>query len=299
MQRRVGVRACSPAQIGHNPFSSSATSPGRESRTNKRVGQRCRHCKRTIRSSSASSRGKGHSTSAPGGARCARPAPSDYGLLPEAEGRGPQGAESSGRPGPHGPVAGGQGSAGDRGRFFERWGRDYDADFQVRIDRFQRLSDPWTLRQVVEENREILAELLDLDVRDYLHARGLIPRSTLQSIPTDSLLPKAREILFKRRRNPAHAAEAEEIAQAVTAWMPRCCWKVGPRTGWRGSALGKGPPVDPCRRGRGLFRDLAMHLPLAGAERLTCVRGHDVEIEFAPATHRSSPGQGGRGLHGR
>jgi hypothetical protein len=67
----------------------------------------------------------------------------------------------------------------------------------------------------VEENGEILAEHLELDVRDYLHARGLIPLSTLRSIPTDRLLPKAREILSKRRRNPAHAAEEGQIAQAV------------------------------------------------------------------------------------
>jgi hypothetical protein len=31
----------------------------------------------------------------------------------------------------------------------------------------------------------------------------------------------------------------------------------------------------------GLFWDLSMHLPLAGTDRLACVRGRDVEIEFA------------------
>ena len=210
--------------------------------------------------------------------------PSDYGLLPEAEGRRARKALNL-------PVGlalmdllrEGKDLPEIVGRFFERWGRDYDADFQVRIDRFQRLSDPWTLRQVVEENRDIFAEHLDLDVREYLHARGLIPRSTLQSIPTDRLLPKAREILFKRRRNPAHAAEAEEIARAVglldTKMLLGTLVRVlgGELSRWEKDRL-----LIHADEVAGLFRDLAMHLPLAGADRLTCVRGHDVEIELAP-----------------
>ena len=210
--------------------------------------------------------------------------PSDYGLLPEAEGRRARKALNL-------PVGlalmdllrEGKDLPEIVGRFFERWGRDYDADFQVRIDRFRRLSDPWTLRQVVEENREILAEHLDLDVRDYLHARGLIPRSTLQSIPTDRLLPKAREILLKRRRNPAHAAEAEEIARAVGLLDTKMLLGTLVRVlGGELSRWGKDRLLIHADEVAGLFRDLAMHLPLAGADRLTCVRGHDVEIELAP-----------------
>jgi hypothetical protein len=210
--------------------------------------------------------------------------PSDYGLLPGAEGRRVRKALNL-------PVGlalmdllrEDEDLPEIMGKFFERWGRDFDADFQVRIDRFQHLSDPWTLRQVVEENREILAGYLDVDVRDYLDTRGLIPRSTLRAIPADRLLPKAREILSKRRRNPAHAAEAEQIAQAVAfldakTLLGQIVRVLGEEVSrWAKDRLMN--HVDEVAR---LFRDLSMHIPLAGADRLACVRGQDVEIEFAP-----------------
>jgi hypothetical protein len=169
------------------------------------------------------------------------------------------------------------------GKFYERWGRDFHADFQVRIDGFQRLSDPWTLRQVVEENRQILAQHLDVDVREYLHARGLVPRSTLRSIPTDRLLPKAKEILSKRRRNPAHASEKEQIAQAVAFVEAKMLLgEVARVLGGEISRWGKDRLMIHADEVARLFQDLSRHLPLAGADRLACVRGHDVEVEFAP-----------------
>ncbi len=210
--------------------------------------------------------------------------PSDYGLLPGAQGRRARKALNL-------PVGlaimhllrEGKDLAEMMGKFFERWGRDFEADFGVRLDRFQRLSDPWTLRQVVDENRAVFAEYLDVDVRDYLHARGLIPRSTLRSIPTERLLAKAREILSKRRRNPAHAAEAEQIAQAVAfldARMLLC--QVGRVLGGEVSRWGKDRLIFHADEVACLLRDLSTHLPLTGADGLACVRGHDVEIEFAP-----------------
>jgi len=211
--------------------------------------------------------------------------PSDYGLLPGAEGRRARKALNL-------PVGlalmdllrQGKDLPEIMGKFFERWGRDFDSDFQVRIDRFQRLSDPWTLRQVVEENREILAEHLEVDVREYLHARGLIPLSTLRSIPTDRLLPKAREILSKRRRNPAHAAEEGQIAQAVALLEAKMLLgEVARMLGGREvSRWGKDRLMAHADEVARLFRDLSVHLPLAGADRLACVRGYDVEVEFAP-----------------
>lgn len=210
--------------------------------------------------------------------------PSDYGLLPESEGRRARKALNL-------PVGlaltdllrEGKDLPEIMAKFFERWGRDFEGDFRVRIDRFQRLSDPWTLRQVVEGNRDILVEHLELDVRDYLHAQGLIPRSTLQSIPRDCLLPKAREILSKRRRNPAHAAEAEAIARAVNLLDAKML--LGELVRVLGSELSRWASdrlLIHADEVAGLLRDLSMHLRVTGTDRLACVRGHDVEIEFAP-----------------
>jgi len=210
--------------------------------------------------------------------------PSDYGLLPGAEGRRARKALNL-------PVGlalmdllrEGKDLPEIMGKFYERWGRDFHADFKVRIDGFQRLSDPWTLRQVVEENRQILAEHLEVDVREYLHARGLVPRSTLRSIPTDRLLPKAKEILSKRRRNPAHAAEEEQIAQAVAFLDAKMLLgEVARVLGGEISRWGKDRLTIHADEVARLFQDLSRHLPLAGAARLACVRGHDVEVEFAP-----------------
>ncbi len=210
--------------------------------------------------------------------------PSDYGLLPGAKGRRARKALNL-------PVGlalmdllrEGKDLPEIMGKFFERWGRDFDADFQVRVDRFQRLSDPWTLRQVVEENREILAENLDVDVRDYLHASGLIPLSTLRSIPADRLLPKTREILAKRRRNPAHAAAEGQITQAIALLDAKMLLgEVTRMLGGEISRWGQDRLMFHADEVARLFRDLSMHLPLAGADRLACVRGDDVEVEFAP-----------------
>lgn len=210
--------------------------------------------------------------------------PSEYGLLPGAEGRRARKALNL----PVGLALMDQLREGKdlpeiMGKFFERWGRDFDADFQVRIDRFQHLSDPWSLRQVVEENHTILAEYLEVDARDYLDARGLVPRSTLRAIPTDRLLPKAMEILSKKRRNPAHAAEAGRIAQAVAFLeVKMLLGQVARMLGGEVSRWGKDRLAIHADEIARLFGDLSRHLPLAGADRLACVRGHDVEIEFAP-----------------
>jgi hypothetical protein len=209
--------------------------------------------------------------------------PSDYGLLPGAEGRRVRKALNL-------PVGlalmdllrEDEDLPEIMGKFFERWGRDFDADFQVRIDRFQHLSDPWTLRQVVEENREILAGYLDVDVRDYLDTRGLIPRSTLRAIPADRLLPKAREILSKRRRNPAHAAEAEQIAQAVAfldakTLLGQIVRVLGEEVSrWAKDRLMN--HVDEVAR---LFRDLSTGWPACGAKTW--------RSSLRRATPRSSP----------
>jgi hypothetical protein len=210
--------------------------------------------------------------------------PSDYGLLSGAQGRRARKALNL-------PIGlalmdllrEGKDLPEIMGKFYERWGRDFLADFQVRIDGFQSLSDPWTLRQVVEENHQILAEHLEVDVREYLHARGLVPRSTLRSIPTDRLLPKAKEILSKRRRNPAHASEEEQIAQAAALLDAKVLLGEVVRVlGGEISRWGKDRLMIHADEVARLFRDLSRYLPLAGADRLACVRGHDVEVEFAP-----------------
>jgi hypothetical protein len=210
--------------------------------------------------------------------------PSHYGLLPGAEGRRVRKVLNL-------PIGlaimdllrAGKDLAGIVTRFYERWGRDFHTDFRVHIEPFHRFNEPWRLGRIVEENSDILAETLALDVAEYLHAHGLVPRSTLSSIPAERLLAKAKAILARRGRNPAHAGERGRIGEALTLLDSKeILGKLshllgGEVTRWRRERLL--PHADEIAR---LLRELSQHLPLTGADRLSCVRGHGVEVEFVP-----------------
>jgi hypothetical protein len=210
--------------------------------------------------------------------------PSNYGLLPGAEGRRARKALNL-------PVGLAIMDLLREGKnlpeivrtFYERWGRDFYADFQVRIERFHRFNDPWGLWRIVEENSQTLADCLALDVPEHLHAHGLVPRSTLRSIPADRLLSKAKEILAKKRRNPAHAGEQERIEEALTLLDAKeLLGKLTRALGGEVSRWGRdrmAPHADEIAR---ILWELSRHLPLSGAARLCCVRGRDVEVEFVP-----------------
>jgi hypothetical protein len=210
--------------------------------------------------------------------------PSNYGLLPGAEGRRARKALNL-------PVGlaimdllrEGKNLPEIVSTFYERWGRDFHADFQVHIERLHRFNDPWTLWRVVEDNSEILAECLALDVPEYLSAHGLVARATLRSIPAEGLLSKAKGILAKKRRNPAHAGEQEQIEKALTLLDAKeHLGELSRVLGGEVSRWGRDrltPHADEIAR---ILWGLSQHLPLAGADRLSCVRGHDVEVELVP-----------------
>jgi hypothetical protein len=168
-------------------------------------------------------------------------------------------------------------------KFYERWGRDFQADFQVDIERFHRFNDPWTLGRVVEQNSQILAECLGLDLSDYLRARGLVPQARLRSISADHLLSKVKEILAKKRRNPAHAGERERIQEALILLDAKTLLgELSLMLGGEISRWGKNrliPRADEIAR---ILWELSRHLPLTGADRLSSVRGQGVEVEFVP-----------------
>jgi hypothetical protein len=210
--------------------------------------------------------------------------PSEYGLLPGVEGRQARKVLNL-------PIGlsimdllrEGKNLAEIVTRFYERWGRDFHKDFGVHIERFHRFNDPWLLRRIVEENRDMLAETLALDVSEYLHEQGLVPRSTLRSIPPERLVAKAKEILAKRRRNPAHAGEQDRVEEALALLgAEEVLDKLSRLLGGEVSRWGKDrllPHADETAR---LLRELSQHLPLAGTDRLSCVRGRGVEVEFVP-----------------
>lgn len=168
-------------------------------------------------------------------------------------------------------------------KFYERWGRDFQGDFQVDIERFHRFNDPWTLGRVVEQNSQILAECLGLDLSDYLRARGLVPQARLRSISADHLLSKVKEILAKKRRNPAHAGERERIQEALILLDAKTLLgELSLMLGGEISRWGKNrliPRADEIAR---ILWELSRHLPLTGADRLSSVRGQGVEVEFVP-----------------
>jgi hypothetical protein len=167
-------------------------------------------------------------------------------------------------------------------KFYERWGRDFHADFHVHLEPFHRLNDPWDVWQVVEENRERLAECLAIEASEYLRAEGLVSLATLRSIPGAQLLVKVKAMLAKKRRNPAHAGERERIDEALAFLSAKellaelCAILGGDISRWGRERLASYPDDS----ARALW-DLSHHLPLHGVGRLACVRGRDVEVEFA------------------
>jgi len=163
-------------------------------------------------SSSASSRqGGGHILSKP--ARDA-PRPSSPATTGSSWARGARGRKALNLPGwprPHGPAGGGQKDLRE-----ESWGNSsmpLGAGLRRGLQRTDRsvptAQRPVTHVQSVEGDTRNHLRAPGMDVRDYLHA-GTHPVSTLRSIPTDRLLPKAREILSKRRRKPCPRAEGQD-----------------------------------------------------------------------------------------
>jgi hypothetical protein len=168
-------------------------------------------------------------------------------------------------------------------RFYERWTRDFRADFKVTIDPFLSRNDASELKSVMEENGALLAEWQRINIREHLRGQGLISLSTLQSIPEDTLLEKVHVILAKKRRNPAHQAEGEALDRALALTrVKRLLEELAGRTG--GDVTSFGQPrlaIHADEIARFLWR-VSKEVPLAGVDRLRCVRGQGVEFEFAP-----------------
>jgi hypothetical protein len=168
------------------------------------------------------------------------------------------------------------------GTFYERWGRDFHADFRVHLEPFHRLNTPWDVWQVIDENRELLAEQLAIEASEYLRVRGLVSLATLRSIPATQLLVKAKTMLAKKLRNPAHGGEREAIQEALAFLSAKALLNAlsailgGDISRWGREQLAC--YADEVAR---ILWDLSRHLRLRGVDRLTSVRGRDVEVEFA------------------
>jgi len=168
-------------------------------------------------------------------------------------------------------------------RFYERWTRDFRADFRVAIDPLLSRNDPSELKWVVEENGATLTEWQRINIREHLHDQGLVALSTLQSIPEDKLLEKAQLILSKKRRNPAHRTEGQTLDRALALIrVKRLLEELTQVTG--GDVTGFGQPrlavhADEVAR---ILWHVSQEMPLVGADRLRCVRGRGVEFAFAP-----------------
>ena len=168
-------------------------------------------------------------------------------------------------------------------RFYDHWGRDFSADFGVRMAPFHSLNDPSTLKRVLEQNGTAWEEILRTDILDYLQRNALVPLSTLRAIPPQELLQKAGMILAKKRGNPAHRKELVMIDRGLTLVQARAhVEELASITGGdltRLSAARLAVHADGIAR---ILRGVSQHLPLAGVEQLVCVRGQVVELELAP-----------------
>ncbi|HSB71113.1 MAG TPA: hypothetical protein VLT62_17430 [Candidatus Methylomirabilis sp.] len=168
-------------------------------------------------------------------------------------------------------------------RFYERWGRDFRADFQVGLDRFLSRNDPSVLKRVVEDNSRTLTEYQRVDLREVLRARKLISPSTLQSIPPDELLPKTHAILSKKARNPAHSADLEAIAETLAlVQAKRSLEELAALTGGNLITFGMARLAIHADEVSRILQELARWIPLVGVERVSSVQGRDVEFALAP-----------------
>jgi hypothetical protein len=210
--------------------------------------------------------------------------PSDYGLVPRAPGRRPRKALNL----PLGfallALLRERGNVAETvSRFAEHWGRDFRADFGLDVGPLQRMNDPHALKRLIAEYAEAWERCQALDVSEYLHRQKLVPLPTLRSIPPPLLLEKAREILAKKQRNPAHRHERERLGAALEILRSRqVLEEVAALTG---SAITRLPAsrlavhADEIAR---LLCRLPELAPLQGREGLRAVRGQGVEFAYAP-----------------
>jgi hypothetical protein len=210
--------------------------------------------------------------------------PSEYGLLPTGEGRRIQKALNLSlglslikllqeRATLNETIA----------KFYERWGRDFRADFNVSLEPFHRRNDPAALRRVIATNSETLAACLDVDTAEYLRQHELVPLSTLRSIPADDLLVKTKTILTKKRRNPAHAGERDLLDRALALVQAKeILAHAQDMTGGDITHFGTPRLAMHADQITDLLWRLSRHFPLAGVDALECVRGQGIEFDFTP-----------------
>jgi hypothetical protein len=168
-------------------------------------------------------------------------------------------------------------------KFFERWGRDFQSDFKVVLEPFHRCNDPATLKRVIAANSQTLATCLELEIAEYLREHALVGRSTLRSIPPDALLGKAKAILGKKRRNPAHAAEQDLLDQALAlVHAKELLAHIQGVTGGDITRFGTPRLALHADQLASLLWRLSRHVPLTGVEGLQCVRGEGLEFDFTP-----------------
>jgi hypothetical protein len=168
-------------------------------------------------------------------------------------------------------------------KFYERWGRDFRAEFRVTLDQFLSRNDPSVLKRVVEENTGTLVEHQRIDLREYLRAHQLISRSSLHSIPTQALLGKTRTILAKKARNPAHQAAGDALKDAlVVVEVKQLLGELTALTGGDITTFGKPRLTAHADEIARILWRLSQWIPLVGVDGVNCVRGRDVEFEYAP-----------------
>jgi hypothetical protein len=168
-------------------------------------------------------------------------------------------------------------------KFYERWGRDFQADFGVSLEPFHRRNDPAALRRILAANSETLAACRDLETAEYLRQHELVSLSTLRSIPPEELLVKTKAILTKKRRNPAHAAEQELLDEALAQVQAKEILAHAQKmTGGDVTHFGAPRLAMHADQIADLLWQLSRHLPLAGVDALNCVRGQGIEFAYTP-----------------
>jgi len=210
--------------------------------------------------------------------------PSDYKIMPRKQGR----QHKKGLNLAIGKIITERFRAGETGfkkmvfDFYQDWHRNYENEFNVRIEPFFNLNDPGLVRDILQKNELNFMEISDFDLRKHLSESGLIRKDILNSIQDKRLPEKAERILMKKQKQlnrPDRKKLVHDSLKSIRA--SRIFHRGRIETGFDGSQKDYGLVPVYADEITKMLIELSGIMDVAGASKLEGVRGRGVEFEFA------------------
>ncbi len=211
--------------------------------------------------------------------------PSDYKIVPKKQGR----QNKKGLNLAIGKIITENFEAGETGfkkmifDFYQDWHRDYEDEFNVRMEPFFNLNDPALVRDVLKKNKIGLQKIADFDLRKYLSETCLIRKDILNSIK-ENLLPESSErILMKKQKQLNRPDRKKLVSDSLKEIRAYRIFHQGRiETGFDSSQSDYGLlPVYADEISK-MMIEISGFMDVAEVSKLTGVRGSGIEFEFAP-----------------